>query len=438
MRERKWIKVVAVLNNTPLAERVRPKTIDQIVGQQHLVGEGRPLRLALEKKFLASCIFWGPPGVGKTTLAQILASQMGVQFEKLSAISSGVKEIREVLDKAKKQHFMGVRGRMIVFIDEIHRFSKNQQDILLEAVEKGEITLVGATTENPGFEINAALLSRCEVYTLESLTEEDLKLMAENAVRNDAMLQKKQIVFSEWDQLLNYCGGDGRKLLNSLAILVEISDSDPIVINNEIVAAAIQKKPALFSKTGDGHYDTVSAFIKSIRGSDPNAAVYYLARMLDSGEDPTFIARRLLILASEDIGNANPNALLLADACFRAVSVIGYPECRINLSQVTIYLACSPKSNSTYVAINDALDFVKNNSMYPIPIQLKNPANSFMKKQGFGKNYQYSHNSQGNFVFQEFLPVEISGKKFYEPGQNQNEEKTRSHLRHLWKDKYDY
>jgi putative ATPase len=427
-----------LLNSTPLAERIRPSNLDEVVGQQHLIGEGKPLRVAIEKKFLPSCIFWGPPGIGKTTLAQILANQMEVSFEKLSAISSGVKDVREVLDKAKKQQFLGLRGRMIVFIDEIHRFSKNQQDILLEAVEKGIITLVGATTENPGFEINAALLSRCEVYTLYALSEDDLKKLVQNAIEKDEVLKNKIIEIQDWDTLLQSSGGDGRKLLNNLDIIVQSSDSDTIEITDELVRENIQKKFANFSKTGDAHYDLISAYIKSIRGSDPNAAIYYLARMLDAGEDPVFIARRLLILASEDIGNANPNALLLADACFRAVTVIGFPECRINLSQVTVYLACSAKSNSTYYAINTAMDFVKSSPEFPVPISLRNPANSFMKKQGFGKGYKYSHSYPNHFAEQEFLPEEISGKKFYDPASNASEEKSRQYLRLLWKDKYGY
>ena len=396
------------------------------------------MRRALEAGAMYSCIFWGPPGVGKTTLAQIFSHTLKTPFFKLSAINAGVKDVREVIEKAKKTKFMGSGGSAILFIDEIHRFNKSQQDALLGAVEQGIITLIGATTENPSFEVNAALLSRCEVFVLKSLELEDLKNLVLQACEKDEFLRTKKIVIKEWDALLRISGGDGRKLLNALEIIVNFKGGKQITVTNKLVDDAVQQKLAMFDKGGEQHYDIVSAFIKSIRGSDPNAAVYYLARMIEGGEDPKFIARRLVISASEDIGNANPNALLLANNCFTAVSTVGYPECRIVLSQATIYLATSPKSNASYMAINKAQTLVKETGDLSIPLSLRNAPTKLMKQLDYGKGYKYSHDFPNNFAEQEFLPEELKEHKLYEPGNNAQENKIRERMKALWKDKYGY
>lgn len=421
---------------------MRPKTLNEVVGQQHIIGEGKPLRTALENGSIYSCIFWGPPGVGKTTLAQVVAESLDIPFFKLSAINAGVKDVRSVIERAEKTKFLGSGGSAILFIDEIHRFNKSQQDALLGAVEQGIITLIGATTENPSFEVNAALLSRCEVFVLKPLELKDLQALAKRATNEDELLSQHKVQFKEWDALVRISGGDGRKLLNALEILLGYAapkaQGKTIAITNKLVEESVQKKLALFDKGGEQHYDIISAYIKSIRGSDPNAAVYYLARMIEGGEDPKFIARRLLILASEDIGNANPNALLLADACFRAVSTVGYPECRINLSQTTIYLACSAKSNASYEAINAAQQLVRKTGDLSIPMPLRNAPTKLMKELNYGEGYKYAHSFQGNFTEQEFLPSEIAGTTFYQPQQNPQEAKTRERLKQLWKEKYGY
>ncbi|MDA0778108.1 MAG: replication-associated recombination protein A [Bacteroidetes bacterium] len=422
----------------PLAERIRPKTLDEVVGQQHIIGPGKPLRRALDNGGIYSCIFWGPPGVGKTTLAQIFSHTLKTPFFKLSAINAGVKDVREVIEKAQKTKFMGSGGSAILFIDEIHRFNKGQQDALLGAVEQGIITLIGATTENPSFEINAALLSRCEVFVLEALKLNDLKQLVLNACKTDVQLLQKNITIKEWDALVGISGGDGRKLLNALEIIVNFKGGKQITITNKLVEDAVQKKLAMFDKGGEQHYDIISAFIKSIRGSDPNAAVYYLARMIEGGQDPKFIARRLLISASEDIGMANPNALLLANAGFEAVNNIGYPECRIVLSQITIYLATSPKSNASYMAINKAQSHIKQTGDLSIPLSLRNAPTKLMKDLDYGKGYKYAHDYPNNFAQQEFLPTEISNSVYYEPGDNPPELKIKERLKSLWKDKYGY
>ncbi len=409
-----------------------------MVGQQHIIGPGKPLRRALENGAMYSCIFWGPPGVGKTTLAQIFSYTLKTTFFKLSAINAGVKDVREVIEKAQKTKFMSSGGSAILFIDEIHRFNKGQQDALLGAVEQGIITLIGATTENPSFEINAALLSRCEVFVLESLKLDDLKQLALNACKTDGQLHQKNITIKEWEALVAISGGDGRKLLNALEIIVNFKGGKQITITNKLVEEAVQKKIALFDKGGEQHYDIISAFIKSIRGSDPNAAVYYLARMIEGGQDPKFIARRLIISASEDIGMANPNALLLANAGFDAVTNIGYPECRIVLSQITIYLATSPKSNASYMAINKAQSHVKQTGDLPIPLSLRNAPTKLMKELDYGKGYKYAHDYPNNFAQQEFLPSEISNSLYYDPTDNPSEQKIRERLKSLWKDKYGY
>jgi putative ATPase len=409
-----------------------------VVGQQHIIGPGKPLRRALDNGGIYSCIFWGPPGVGKTTLAQIFSHTLKTPFFKLSAINAGVKDVREVIEKAQKTKFMGSGGSAILFIDEIHRFNKGQQDALLGAVEQGIITLIGATTENPSFEINAALLSRCEVFVLESLKLNDLKQLVLNACKTDVQLLQKNIIIKEWDALVVISGGDGRKLLNALEIIVNFKGGKQITITNKLVEDAVQKKLALFDKGGEQHYDIISAFIKSIRGSDPNAAVYYLARMIEGGQDPKFIARRLLISASEDIGMANPNALLLANAGFEAVNNIGYPECRIVLSQITIYLATSPKSNASYMAINKAQSHIKQTGDLSIPLSLRNAPTKLMKDLDYGKGYKYAHDYPNNFAQQEFLPIEISNSVYYEPGDNPPELKIKERLKSLWKDKYGY
>ncbi|MBP6048413.1 MAG: replication-associated recombination protein A [Chitinophagales bacterium] len=415
----------------PLAERMRPKSLDQIIGQLHILGKDKPLRNLLAKQKLHSLIFWGPPGVGKTTLARILAEQAHLPFEQLSAISSGVKELRSVIDEAK------TFGTKVLFIDEIHRFNKSQQDALLGAVENGTIILIGATTENPSFEVNAALLSRCQVYVLQSLEAEDLKKIVENALTQDAALKNENIQVKEYDALLYFSGGDARKLLNVLELVVENLKEEKI-ITNTIVEQIIQTYIARYDKSGEQHYDIISAFIKSIRGSDPNAAIYWMARMIHAGEDPKFIARRMLILASEDIGNANPNALLLANATFEAVAKIGYPECRITLAQCVTYLASSPKSNASYLAINDALAMAQKTTHYSVPLHLRNAPTKLMKQLNYGDGYKYAHQHEKNFVELEFLPQEMSGTKFYEPGINIRENELRKFLKDRWKKKYDY
>ena len=421
----------------PLAERLRPSNLDHYIGQSHLVGAGAVLRNAIESGNIPSMIFWGPPGVGKTTLAHIISQQLKRPFYALSAINSGVKDIREVIDKAKSQSFFGT-ANPILFIDEIHRFSKSQQDSLLAAVEKGIVTLVGATTENPSFEVISALLSRCQVYILQNLTKEELIALLAIAIKEDKFLQSKKIQIDEYEALLRLSGGDGRKLLNVFELVVQSIPNLEIVITNEIVMSIVQQNIALYDKAGEQHYDIVSALIKSIRGSDPNASVYWSARMIEGGEDPLFIARRLVVLASEDIGNANPNALLLANNCFQAVNTIGMPEARIILSQTVIYLASSVKSNASYLAIDMALAKVRETGNLAVPLDLRNAPTKLMKEIGYGKDYQYAHAYEGNFINQEFLPKEISGCVFYQPGNNPKENEIRKTLIHLWKDKYGY
>jgi putative ATPase len=422
-----------VTTETPLAERLRPETLDQLVGQHHLTGKGSILRTAIEQGKVPSMILWGPPGTGKTTIAHIIAHQLSVPFYTLSAISSGVKEVREVIEQAKQQE------KAILFIDEIHRFNKGQQDALLGAVEKGIITLIGATTENPSFEVNSALLSRCQVYVLKPLNQQDLIRLLEMAVSGDESLRRKKISFRETEALINISGGDARKLLNLLELVADTAgDEKGLVITDQLVMDTAQQRIALYDKKGEQHYDIISAFIKSMRGSDPNAAVYYLARMIEGGEDVRFIARRMLILASEDIGNANPNALLLANAAFEAVDKIGYPESRIILSQCAIYLAVSAKSNASYIAIDEALASVRQTGDLSVPLHIRNAPTRLMKNMDYGKGYQYSHSYEQNFSPQEYLPEEISGTVFYRPGKNQREEELRKHLKQLWKDKYGY
>jgi putative ATPase len=415
----------------PLAERLRPTTLDALVGQQHLTGKGSILRTAIENGKIPSMILWGPPGVGKTTIANIIANTLQVPFYQLSAISSGVKEVREVIDLAKKQ------SNVILFIDEIHRFNKGQQDALLGAVEKGIITLIGATTENPSFEVNSALLSRTQVYILKALDEKDLVALLQHAITNDVVLKTKKIELKETEAMINISGGDARKLLNLLELVTD-SSGDNVVITDNIVMEIAQQRIALYDKKGEQHYDIISAFIKSIRGSDPNAAVYWLARMIEGGEDVKFIARRMLILASEDIGNANPNALLLANATFDAVNKIGYPESQLILSQCAIYLASSAKSNAATVAIGAALSAVKEHGDLPVPLHIRNAPTKLMKNEGYGKGYEYSHNYENNFSAQEYLPKEISGTTFYHPSANAREEELRKFLKALWKEKYKY
>ena len=418
---------------TPLAERIRPTTLDELIGQQHLTGKGSILRTAIEHGKIPSMILWGPPGTGKTTIAHIIANTLKVPFFQLSAISSGVKEVREVIEEAK------TKPNSILFIDEIHRFNKGQQDALLGAVEKGIITLIGATTENPSFEVNSALLSRCQVYVLKPLNEKDMIQLLHHAIRKDESLHKKTIELKETEALINISGGDARKLLNLLELVSDsFGASGTVAITDELVMDVAQKRIALYDKKGEQHYDIISAFIKSMRGSDPNAAVYWLARMIEGGEDVKFIARRMLILASEDIGNANPTALVMANATFEAVNKIGYPESSLILSQCAIYLASSAKSNSATVAIGDAMSAVKEHGDLSVPLHIRNAPTRLMKNLGYGKNYQYSHSHEGNFSNQEYLPKEISGTKFYDPGKNAREEELRRLLKKLWKDKYNY
>ncbi|WP_431211705.1 replication-associated recombination protein A [Puia sp. P3] len=415
----------------PLAERLRPQTLDQLVGQQHLTGRGSVLRTAIEHGKPPSMILWGPPGTGKTTIAGIIANSLQVPFYTLSAISAGVKEVREVIAEARDQE------KAILFIDEIHRFNKGQQDALLGAVEKGIVTLIGATTENPSFEVNSALLSRCQVYVLKPLTEDDLTLLLHNAFRDDEELRDSGIQLKETAALINISGGDARKLLNLLEVVCDAAGKGAEITDEKVMEIA-QQRIALYDKKGEQHYDIISAFIKCIRGSDPNAAVYWLARMIEGGEDVKFIARRLLILASEDIGNANPNALLLANACFEAVNKIGYPESNLILSQCAIYLATSPKSNSATTAIGAAQAAVRNFGDLPVPLHVRNAPTKLMKNMDYGKGYQYSHSYEGNFSAQEYLPKEIAGTKFYDPGKNSREEELRKFLKGLWGEKYGY
>ncbi len=424
-------------NIIPLAERMRPTSLDNYIGQKHIVGAGAILRNAIKSNLLPSIILWGPPGVGKTTLANIIAHQLKRPFFALSAINSGVKDIRDIIDKAKSNNLFAQKNP-ILFIDEIHRFSKSQQDSLLGAVEKGVITLIGATTENPSFEVISALLSRCQVYILKPLDKEDLLEMLASAMKTDSILKTKNIQIIESEALLRLSGGDGRKLLNVFELVINTIGSEKIEITNEKVTNIVQQNIALYDKTGENHYDIISAFIKSIRGSDPNAAVYWLARMIEGGEDPSFIARRLLILASEDIGNANPTALVIANNCFQAVNVIGFPESRIILSQAVTYLAASAKSNAAYMAISNAAEEVKNSGNLPVPLHLRNAPTKLMKEIGYGKEYQYSHGYPSNFSNQEYLPQNISGKKFYDPGANSRENEIRENLKKLWGNKYNY
>lgn len=420
------------MNSTPLAERMRPANLDELIGQEHLSSPQSFLYRAVKSGNVPSMILWGPPGVGKTTIANIIANEVKAPFYPLSAISSGVKEIREVIAKAKFQH--GV----VLFIDEIHRFNKSQQDALLNAVEKGVIRLIGATTENPSFEVNAALLSRCQVFTLNALGKEGLEKMLHMALEKDVELKKRSIQLKETDALLRISGGDGRKLLNLLEITVDGISEEPCVITNDKVMEIAQQRIAIYDKSGEQHYDIISAFIKSIRGSDPNAAVYWLARMIEGGEDVKFIARRLVILASEDIGNANPNALLLATTCFDAVKIIGYPEARIILSQCVTYLASSAKSNASYMAINHAQQLVKQEGDLSVPLHLRNAPTKLMKDLNYGQNYKYAHGYENNFIAQEFMPIELSGKKLYDPGKNARENELRKNLQNLWGKKYGY
>jgi len=420
------------MNNTPLAERMRPTRLEKLIGQEHLSSPKSFLFKAIKSGNVPSLILWGPPGVGKTTIANIIANEIKAPFYTLSAISSGVKDIREVIEKAKFQQ--GV----VLFIDEIHRFNKSQQDALLGAVEKGVIRLIGATTENPSFEVNAALLSRCQVFTLNSLGKSELEAMIHQALEQDIELKKIKVELKETDALLRISGGDGRKLLNLLEIVIDGINEDPCVITDELVMQIAQQKVALYDKSGEQHYDIISAFIKSIRGSDPNAAVYWLARMIEGGEDVKFIARRLVILASEDIGNANPNALLLATNCFEAVKIIGYPESRIILSQCVTYLASSQKSNAAYMAINQAQALVREKGDLSVPLHLRNAPTKLMKDLNYGKAYKYSHDFPGNFVAQEFLPDEIKGLRLYDPGENARENELRRYLSSKWQGKYGY
>ncbi|UZH54315.1 replication-associated recombination protein A [Salinimicrobium tongyeongense] len=424
--------------NKPLAERLRPLSLDDYLSQQHLVGPEAALRKQIKRDIIPSMIFWGPPGVGKTTLANIIANESGRPFFTLSAISSGVKDVREVIEKAKKSDGLFTTKNPILFIDEIHRFSKSQQDSLLGAVEKGWITLIGATTENPSFEVIPALLSRSQVYVLNSFSKDDLIALLKRAIAEDELISKKQIELQETEALLRLSGGDARKLLNIFELVVTSEEEDKVVITNDMVMNKVQQNTVLYDKTGEQHYDIISAFIKSIRGSDPNAAVYWLARMIEGGEDVKFIARRLLILASEDIGNANPTALILANNTFQAVSTIGHPESRIILSQCCIYLATSPKSNASYMAINEAQAMVKKTGNLPVPLAIRNAPTKLMKDLGYGEDYKYAHNYEGNFAAAEFLPKEVSNHTFFRPGNNQREQAQRDFLQKRWKGKYGY
>ncbi|WP_443688666.1 replication-associated recombination protein A [Paraprevotella xylaniphila] len=419
----------------PLAERLRPQTLDDYIGQKHLVGSDAVLRKMIDSGRISSFILWGPPGVGKTTLAQIIAHKLETPFYTLSAVTSGVKDVREVIEKARNNRFF-TQASPILFIDEIHRFSKSQQDSLLGAVEQGTVTLIGATTENPSFEVIRPLLSRCQLYVLKSLTKDDLMELLHKAVERDIILKTKHIEFRETDAMLRYSGGDARKLLNILELVVEADGTDQVVITDAVVAERLQQNPLAYDKGGELHYDIISAFIKSIRGSDPDAALYWLARMIEGGEDPSFIARRLVISASEDIGLANPNALLLANAAFEAVMKIGWPEGRIPLAEATVYLATSPKSNSAYKGINDALQLVRQTGNLPVPLHLRNAPTRLMEELGYGKDYKYAHDYQGHFVEQQFLPDDIRDKRIWHAQGNAAETKLQERMLHLWKDRY--
>jgi putative ATPase len=423
-------------SNRPLAERLRPKSLNDYIGQDHLVGSDAPLRKMIESGVVPSLIFWGPPGTGKTTLAEILAESLKRPFFKLSAVNSGVKDIREVIEKASGQSLFS-QQRPVLFIDEIHRFSKSQQDSLLHAVEKGSITLIGATTENPSFEVISALLSRCQVYVLKPFTKEWLQEILDRAISTDPELSKKKITIEDGNALFRFAGGDARKMLNILEMM-NMHSASGFIINETSVAQIVKTNPTLYDKDGEQHYDIISAFIKSIRGSDPNAAVYWLARMIEGGEDPKFIARRMIILASEDIGNANPTALVIALNTFQAVQVIGMPESRIILSQCATYLACSSKSNAAYKAINEAQNAVRESGNLPVPLQLRNAPTALMQELGYGDNYQYAHDYQGNFVPSKFMPDELLGSIFYNPGNNARENEMRIKLKNWWKDIYNY
>ena len=424
--------------NAPLAERLRPKKLTDYISQSHLIGPKGALTQALNKGLIPSMIFWGPPGIGKTTLATIIAQESERPFYTLSAISSGVKDVREIIEKAKLGGGLFTTKNPILFIDEIHRFSKSQQDSLLQAVEKGWVTLIGATTENPSFEVISALLSRCQVYTLKPFNTKDLESLLKRAITSDELLSKKKITLKETEALLRFSGGDARKLLNIFELIVNSESEETITITNELVLSKIQNNTVLYDKTGDQHYDIISAFIKSIRGSDPNGTVYWLARMLEGGEDVKFIARRLLILASEDIGNANPTALVLASSTFQSVAAIGMPEARIVLSQCATYLACSPKSNAAYQAINTAMDLVKDTGNLSVPLDIRNAPTKLMKDLGYGEDYKYAHNYDLNFIAQEFMPKELENKTIYKPGKNSREQSQQSFLKQRWKDKYGY
>ena len=419
----------------PLAERLRPQTLDDYIGQKHLVGPDAVLRKMIDSGRISSFILWGPPGVGKTTLAQIIAHRLETPFYTLSAVTSGVKDVREVIEKARNNRFF-TQASPILFIDEIHRFSKSQQDSLLGAVEQGTVTLIGATTENPSFEVIRPLLSRCQLYVLKSLTKDDLLELLHKAVERDIILKTKHIEFRETDAMLRYSGGDARKLLNILELVVEADGTDQVVITDAGVAERLQQTPLAYDKGGELHYDIISAFIKSIRGSDPDAALYWLARMIEGGEDPSFIARRLVISASEDIGLANPNALLLANAAFEAVMKLGWPEGRIPLAEATVYLATSPKSNSAYKGINDALQLVRQTGNLPVPLHLRNAPTQLMEELGYGKDYKYAHDYQGHFVEQQFLPDDIRNKRIWHAQENAAEAKLQERMLHLWKDRY--
>ena len=419
----------------PLAERLRPTSLDDYIGQKHLVGQNAVLRKMIDSGRISSFILWGPPGVGKTTLAQIIAHKLETPFYTLSAVTSGVKDVREVIERAKNDRFFS-HASPILFIDEIHRFSKSQQDSLLGAVEQGTVTLIGATTENPSFEVIRPLLSRCQLYVLKSLSKDDLIELLHNAIKKDLVLKEKNIELKETDAMLRYSGGDARKLLNILELVVEADGTDHIIITDEIVAERLQQNPLAYDKNGELHYDIISAFIKSIRGSDPDGALYWLARMIEGGEDPAFIARRLVISASEDVGLANPNALLLANAAFEAVMKIGWPEGRIPLAEATVYLATSPKSNSAYMGINDAIQLVRRTGNLPVPLHLRNAPTQLMEELGYGKDYKYAHHYKDHFVEQQFLPDEVQNERIWHAQENAAEAKLQERMNHLWKDRF--